>query len=60
MYFLIGEEFVDNFVRKALNSWSWGTPLVLFFMFCGSQVSIETKNWEIRMELAKFTDKKIT
>ena len=56
MYFLIGLEAGDIFLKRGFNSWPWGTPLTLFFMYCGSQVSIEMKNWEIWKELAKLSD----
>ena len=56
MYFLIGLEAGDIFMKRGFNSWPWGTPLTLFFMYCGSQVSIEMKNWEIWKELAKLSD----
>ena len=56
MYFLIGQEAGDIFMSRGLNSWPWGTPLTLFFMYCGSQVSIEMKNWEIWKELARLSD----
>ena len=59
IYFLFDQDVGDIFVEKAFKSWNWGTPIVLLFLYCGSQVSIETKNWEISKELAKLSTKKI-
>ena len=48
MYFLIDENAGNLFMDCAFNSWPFGTPLILFFLYCGAQTSIEVKNWEIR------------
>ena len=59
MYYLFGQEVGDMCLRRIFYSWPWGTPTVLFFMYCGSQVSIGTKNWEISKELAEMSKEKI-
>ena len=56
MYFLIGLDAGNIFMNRGFNSWPWGTPVTLFFMYCGAQTSIEVKNWEIWKELAKLSD----
>ena len=50
-YFFMGTTVGDIFVRKSLGTWPIGTPVLLFFMYCGAQTSIEAKNWEIRKKL---------
>ena len=57
--FLFDQEVGEMYMERAFKSWNWGTPIVLLFLYCGSQVSIETKNWEISKELAKLSNKKI-
>ena len=42
------------FMIRGFTSWPIGTPVLLFFMYCGAQTSIEVKNWEIRKELEKL------
>ena len=48
MYFLIGMEAGHIFFTNGFGSWPFGTPIILFFCYCGSQTSIELKNFEIR------------
>ena len=57
--FLFDQDVGEIFVKQVFKSWYWGTPVVLLFLYCGSQVSIETKNWELSKEFAKLSNKKI-
>lgn len=50
-YFLMGADAGWIFVSKTVTSWPIGTPVILFFMYCGAQTSIEVKNWETRQKL---------
>ena len=34
--------------RVLLESWPWGLPTILSFLYCGSQAAIEVKNYESR------------
>ena len=54
MYFLMGKDMGHILMTRGFTSWPIGTPLLLFFMYCGAQTSIEVKNWEIRKELRKL------
>ena len=48
LYFLLGKDIGQVFLTKAFTSWqSFGTPTILFFLYCGAQTSIEIKNWEV-------------
>ena len=51
MYLFFGEAAGNLFLTRAFNSWPCGTPVTLFFMYCGAQTSIEVKNWEIRKQI---------
>ena len=53
-YFLMGKDIGHIFIIRGFTSWPIGTPVLLFFMYCGAQTSIEVKNWEIRQELRKL------
>jgi hypothetical protein len=50
-YFFMGTNVGHIFVQRATGTWPIGTPLLLFFMYCGAQTSVEVKNWEIRRKL---------
>ena len=52
-YFLMGTEIGNIFMHKGFMSWPIGTPIILFFMYCGAQTSIEAKNYEL-MVLTKI------
>ena len=54
MYFLMGKDMGYVLMTRGFTSWPIGTPVLLFFMYCGAQTSIEVKNWEIRKELEKL------
>lgn len=54
MYFLMGKDMGHILMTRGFTSWPIGTPVLLFFMYCGAQTSIEVKNWEIRKELRKL------
>ena len=47
MYFLMDEKAGNLIMNRAFNSWPFGTPFILFFLYCGAQTSIEVKNLEI-------------
>jgi hypothetical protein len=51
-YFFTGTAVGNIFVHRATGSWPVGTPVLLFFMYCGAQTSVEVKNWEIRRQLS--------
>ena len=52
-YFLFDEDdkIGKIFLEKGFTSWPIGTPVLLFFMYCGAQTSIEVKNWELRKKI---------
>ena len=52
-YFLMGSEIGNIFMKNGFMSWPIGTPIILFFMYCGAQTSIEAKNYEL-MVLTKI------
>ena len=39
-----------------LESWPWGLPSILFFLYCCSQTSIEVKNFEIKRQIMAGRD----
>ena len=54
-YFFMRKDLGDYFLWTTWTSFPIGTPLLLFFMYCGAQTSFEMKNWEIRHHLIKKT-----
>jgi hypothetical protein len=50
-YFIFGFEVANVYVEKTVFSWPVGTPVLLFFLYCGVQTSSEIKNWEFRRQL---------
>jgi hypothetical protein len=48
-YFFMGTNVGDIFVKHAMATWP---PLLLFFLYCGAQTSVEVKNWEIKKKMA--------
>jgi hypothetical protein len=55
-YFFMGTTIGHIFVEQTTSSWPYGTPLLLFFMYCGAQTSVEVKNWELRKKLRAAGD----
>jgi len=58
-YFFTGLEVGHIFVRRVLlESWPWGLPSILFFLYCCSQTSIEVKNYEIKRQILAGRDRR--
>ena len=50
-YFFFDVDLGNLFVSRSTGAWPLGTPIILFFMYCGAQTSFEMRNWEIRARL---------
>ena len=49
IYLILHPKVGHIFARRVLlESWPWGLPTILSFLYCGSQVVIEVKNYESR------------
>eukprot|EP00092_Neocalanus_flemingeri_P032713 GFUD01035582.1.p1 GENE.GFUD01035582.1~~GFUD01035582.1.p1 ORF type:complete len:532 (+),score=158.44 GFUD01035582.1:59-1654(+) len=57
-YFFTGLEVGNIFVRRVLlESWPWGLPTIIFFLYCCAQTSIEVKNYEIKRQIMAGRDR---
>jgi len=57
-YFFTGMQVGNIIVRRVFSdTWPIGFPYLIFIMYCGSQFSIQVKNWELREEINKLKEK---
>jgi len=54
----MGTEVGHYFVKRAFFSWPFGTPTILFFMYCAAQTSIEVKNFDLKRRAEGFAKRK--
>ena len=47
-YFFVGEEIGNIYISRILHDTWYNTFVLLFFLYCCCQVSIDIKNWELQ------------